>query len=446
MKRLIRIGLLVLVSSYIVLSAGFMLIRIPPTGPGVPIGEIVVFLGLGALFVIPRMAASFLGNSPTSFLFIFWAIGLCHLFIDGPNAGFWAFRDAAHLFETTYLWIGFWVAASSVSFDFLYKWMGITFRVATLCALTYPLRDVLAGVSPQISSAGAYSIPLFFAYLNMSSSVITGLMFSLSDNWSRHGAIFIWVSAAAVVLLVTLVQVRVAYLQLAIVTVMLFAYSPQSAGRWLRLMVIGVVGVLLFASLNLDLEGRLGTRFTLDFLLNHIQAIWGGGDGTVKDAADGVGLRLRWWQDVQDLVFSGPLHTLFGVGYGEPLTTFAGPEGDITREPHNSFISVMARYGLVGLAAFLYFQAHLVYTVIWLIRMSARLNLRKIYHFSLTALAFFGVNLLFSIVEGGFEVSYVAIPYYFMAGLIYGVRRNLLVTLSASSPIAASFVGEKSAI
>ncbi|WP_286881626.1 O-antigen ligase family protein [Sphingomonas sp.] len=414
-----------MVTGFVILNAGFMLLRLPPVGPGVPIGEIVVAIAIMMLMFDRRYLAAFVNRVPFVWLAVFWCIGLAHLAWDAPAIGFWAFRDAAHLFETVYLWIGFVIAFHVKSFEVLYRWFKVTLRLALVYALAYPFRETLSAWSPQISSAGAYTVPLFFSFINTSSSVIAGVVYSVLDRWSRHRLIFLVISVAALVVVIALLQVRVAYLQLAAVALILSIFSPKSIGRGLQISIICIVGVFLFAALDLDFEGRLGTKFTLDFLSNHVQAIWGGGDSTVQGAADGVGLRLRWWQDIQHLVFSDPVHSLFGIGFGSPLTTFEGPEGDITREPHNSFMSVLARYGSIGLTCFLFIQINLCLTLVKSLRLAQRLDSATTHHYLLTAATFFAANMLFSVVEGGFEVSYVAIPYYFLAGTVYGLSHQL---------------------
>ena len=421
----IQTSLLVFIGCYVILNSGFMLLRLPPTGPGVPLGELVVVYGVFTLLLARSKRVAFLNHAPFLPLALFWAIGTTHLVLDVPNHGFWAFRDAAHLFETMFMWLGFRMAAEADTFPRLHRWLAALCLLTLIYVALYPFRDTLSAFSPQVRSPGNYALPLFFTYNNVSSGAVMASVFFLLETRERYRNLKLGLVLVAIVVVVTLVQVRVAYLQFAAAIALLCVLSPRSLARFAMLMPVAAVGILAFASSGLEFEGRLGTKFTLDFLWNHVQAIWGGGDESVQAAADGVDLRLVWWTDAQRLIFSDVWHMFFGVGFGIPLTTFEGPDGDITREPHNSFVSVATRYGFVGLACFLAIQALLLRTLYQSCKFAQTAQMPRLKQFLVTCAVFFAANLLFSFVEGGFEVSFVAIPYYFLAGIVFGIGRNL---------------------
>ena len=191
---------------------------------------------------------------------------------------------------------------------------------------------------------------------------------------------------------------------------------------------MGVFGVLLIASvlaLDLNLPGRLGEQFSLEFLINHIQAIWGGGDARVRNAAEGVDLRLHWWTSTFNMVNAHWWTSLFGLGFGQPLTDFHATNGAVVREVHNSFVSVYGRMGPVGLLCFFVFHYSFFTSAVRLIRKFKAQNQWRLVVLVGGMLGMMSMQILFSIVEGGFEVTYVAVPYYFLGGVLMALHQRV---------------------
>src|SRR3546814_14730112 len=102
--------LLTMIAGYLILSYAFMLLRIPPIGFGVPLGELMlvfVLLGLNIPRVLSRMSAAAI---LAPFL-LWWGWGLTRLVFDAAAHGAWALRDATHLIESLYIGVGFSLAA-----------------------------------------------------------------------------------------------------------------------------------------------------------------------------------------------------------------------------------------------------------------------------------------------------------------------------------------------
>jgi len=134
---------------------------------------------------------------------------------------------------------------------------------------------------------------------------------------------------------------------------------------------------------------------------------------------------LGWWIKINhDLLRDLPTW-LFGLGYGIPLTPFRGISDDIVREPHNSFFSIYGRLGLFGIINFLIMQLTVIISAIRFILLSKRTGSSELHALAITLLCFLGVHLIYSFVEGGLEVSFVAVPYYFLAGVVVAQRGAL---------------------
>ena len=59
-------------------------------------------------------------------------------------------------------------------------------------------------------------------------------------------------------------------------------------------------------------------------------------------------------------MFQDPFSLLLGLGYGVALTDFYGASGAAVREPHNSYITVIARTGIVGAVCWVLIMLSLV--------------------------------------------------------------------------------------
>lgn len=87
--------------------------------------------------------------------------------------------------------------------------------------------------------------------------------------------------------------------------------------------------------------------FNLWFFIEHFLTIFGNESETFRGSAAGFEYRLKLWTYSIEMWLSTPQNFLFGVGFGIPLTNeFLGEL--VMREPHNSFISVIVRLGVLG--------------------------------------------------------------------------------------------------
>lgn len=419
---------LLLIATLMILNHGAMMIRFPPSeGAGLPLGEVFIALfGLTFVFELHR-TQSFGRVAPLYPLFGFWCVAAVQLLIGLPEHGFWAVRDASHAIETSFIWIGFVVAASTGFLKRFSQWLRIVLNLGIFYALLYPLRDVLSQFSPKIQAAGGYPVSLFFNYISAGLVPLTAATRLLLDRVSVLGIPAVVVAGAVIIYCVAVFQMRTTYLQLIALLMVMAAIRPRVALQISAGMLFGFVALVILLSLGIEITGRLGEKVSIDFLIQHFEAIWGvSGEGKVYDAARGVSQRFGWWLQIWNNLNSSASKLMFGLGYGIPLTDFYFIDDTRVREPHNSLISILARVGVVGLFFFVWLQLALAQVWLRTYRWCVQ-NGETLWKNNLLIIGvFFMLLWILSIGEDAFEKPYNAIVYYFLWGVVLRVNYEIM--------------------
>lgn len=420
LARLRSESLLFAIAAYMILDIGFMLLRVPPSGSvGVPIGEIIVML-FAATFVFDlHRVPSFAAVAPLVPILLWWSVGFTRAAIGLGEHGIWALRDASHLIDSTFIWIGFVVASVPGFMDRYARWLRLVVLIAAFYSFGYPFRETLGAFMPTVTAPAGYSVPIIFSYTSGTAVSITGAIGFLLDRTRLFGLPPVVLAGAVIVYAIVIFQMRSIYLQLAAIFLFLVVVRPAVFSRALVGMVLGAIALSVVLASGVEITGRLGEKFSFDFLLQHFAAIWGEkGEGALSGAAGGVGQRLDWWLKIWNNLTADAWSFLFGLGYGIPLTDFKGIGGVTVREPHNSMVSLGARLGLVGLVAFLWTHALLVRK--WCeLHAYFRRQGDIVWLNTITMMAIYILSVwVFSIGEDAFEKPFGAIPYYFFWGVM----------------------------
>lgn len=438
--------LLGLLSLYIVFNYGFMQVRIPPSvGSGIPIGELVLILSLltiNYLKLFPKLARTV---CLWPFI-IWWVFGIGTAFAGVPDYGMWALRDATHVIESLFLIVGFVFAAQPNAIGKFFRWLGMLSVFICIYALGYPFSDTLWRYSPVVIAGAGNQVPIFFTYTGTSAMVLFAISyFMLFSNYRGFQSNVLWVFITFMMgFTIFLFQARTVYLQV-IALLLLFALFKRRVFKS-GILILFVLAVFLITVPFLDLQitGRLGQDVSMDFIISHFMAIGGIESEGVEGAASGVGQRLTWWANIFDKLLYSVKTAIIGLGFGEPLTDFLVTGGVPVREPHNSYISIIGRLGLIGFISFVWM--HYLLIKVWRSahKMCIKINWQEGANRLLVLLIFFVLIWVNAIGEDAFEKPFFALPYYFFWGVvlrfyshlkngIIGPNENLQTT---SSPLA----------
>ena len=412
-----------MVGTYLILNVGFEMVRIPPVGPGIPVGEIVLAICLclmSSRVLLPLMARE-VWLLP---ILVWWSLSLVRALIDAKGTGIWAFRDASQAIESLYLIVGFWFASSEVNLRYFFRWIRRLLVAGAAYGLLYPLSEKLQDYSPQITGIGTGATPLFFSMSNAPAIMIWSSAWLLIDRPRGTRLTRDLLAGLLIAAAVAFGQSRSNYLQVLILGVVLFLVKRKAAAKWATTLVLGGLFIYIISISGLELKGREGQQISLDFIASHFESISGGGGEAQESAAAGVPLRIGWWKHIISQLESTPEKMIFGLGYGMPLTTFVGRTA-VTREPHNSYMSVIGRLGVSGLVMWVLMQFSL-YLAWWRSFKLCRRMQWTADQVNLLILLMFGIiTLVEAVGEAAMEVPFYAIPYYFFFGVMLRYGKHL---------------------
>lgn len=406
-----------IIGFYLLLNYGFMQIKLPP---GLPIGE---FILLVLLVVInhQRTLPAFI-KSRVFIPFAAWLIiGLIHTFIGTMQNGMLAIRDASHVIDSLYLYVGYAFGSNIEWVKMLGRRLPTILFWVFLYSLSYPFRFTLFDLSPKTVGFQDQPVNLLFYYINTPLVLMLGSAYFFSRFFNRTESAkdrqrAFWLGVINNAYILILFPSRTLYIQV----IALYGYfaSKMTALKLstLLMMILAPMAiiVLVFSS-GLQIHGRFGTEFRLSDFLQLFLEIFGGTDSDNVISSGNAG-RFVWWYEVFEKWTHSWVTVLFGVGYGVPLIEFGGIQNVVIREPHNDWISVLARGGLFVFLFYAWMQ--------WVI-LTRSLNINnflrnnKTFSSISTILLFIVIfTLIATIGEAPFVMSFYAIPFYFSAGVL----------------------------
>src|SRR5262249_43834387 len=237
-------------------------------------------------------------------------------------------------------------------------WLKPIIIIASVSGLLYLFEREVIAISPTLPGASGQPIAIFAPFATTGTMLLWGASLCVIQAQQGQAGHMrnVLLAGFLVAFALTVLQARTTYIQLLTLTGLMLVFRPRAV-RLLGIAVPVLFALLLVvAAFDLRISGRLTTEISLSFFTDHILSIFGIGQGSLAPSAEGVDLRLGWWNRLYDQLTADEVTLLTGLGYGIPLTNFSDPLGVTTREPHNSIVSTTARLGLIGLAAWLWMQ------------------------------------------------------------------------------------------
>ena len=417
---------LVVVFFLLLLDRGFSGISIGTGTTRVTLAETVILI---AFIANLNRNSRVLTASPLGLLLLVAAVApiAVHLLPGIEKYGVVAARDALHQVDMLAFFVGAGVCLTGYRLASWRIWRDRFWRCALLLGgaylVTFPMASEVLRYSPTVF-AYQQSIPIF-GYYPVGMVWWGMLALFMMPGLIGHGLKSAFVRLMLTVVFVVdfvLVQSRAMYVIAPFSSLLLlwWGYGRQA----LKLGLIAAAGLAAMVALDfgdVQLEGRVG-NLGLNTVVDQLLSISGGEHG-LQSGAFGVRQRAEWREKCLGL-WSSDLETMvFGVGYGMALTDFTtiGTEGNtvVVREPHNSFLSVLVRTGLVGFVPWVIFLGGMLWQTLRLAARQRNIDPGEAaYHHWLFLLII--SYLITALVEPIFEMPNLAVFLYFLLGTILG--------------------------
>lgn len=430
--------LFVLLAGYLLFDYAFMQLRLPPTGLGIPVGELFLIFAL----LTTDVPLALIKLSSVVYLLpflVWWVFGLARAVLGSTHYGLWALRDATQVLESLYLIVGFTIAGTFGAVEDLKRRLPMVLAFASIYGLAYPFQAQINAISPSLGGGMGERIPIFGDFVITATVILWTAFYCLVAPLENRilRRMRVPISGFLIAFVVLVIQSRTTYLQLLGIAVILAVFRRRALGSLLAAIPILFIVLGTITLFDLHIAGRLTDKITFSFLVAHVEAIFGIGinhAGNLGAAAEGVAMRLAWWEEIYGRLTADLGTLLTGLGYGIPLTHFRDDFGVIVREPHNSYISVVARLGVLGFVAWAWMQVELFKGWRRAYRGCRQAHWQDGETLLLMILAFAVLVLIDALGEDALEKPYHAIPLY----TLWGVALRIAYVLSAQASVRAS--------
>lgn len=431
-----QVLILVALSGYLLLSRGFENLTIHAGGVPIIISYGLIYASL-ALAALSRrqLIARALKEPPVVCMLALLVLAVMHLVVDIPSYGIWALRDSTMCLDGIFMLLGLAWAMKSNNSVFLARWMIGLFVVNLFYAYTMPWGEKMWSWTPV--SGVFLKVPLLGDFVGTGDLLVAGALFCIcvgSYLFPRPS----WLMPALALgqfLGVSITQGRRTYVGTAVVLVILVLFGE--AKKFAKLIILvpsALVVVFLVTTVGgLKISGRIG-EVNLDFLKAHLRSIETS-EGTPGSSREGR------FDMVDQALQHFYAHPVLGEGFGQPLLSdIDETNGTVTRMPHNSSVSYLARLGLIGFVIWIAFHFLLIKRFISVLRQRNTCADKRLSAFVLWLFLFYVLFMITSLVEGPFEFPSGAVPFYFFMGFALGLMRWHMSDKNMREPRAAAFV------
>jgi O-antigen ligase len=293
-------------------------------------------------------------GAPLWFMAAVIALACARLATDFFTYGNLAIRDFTSPVETLFLIVGYW-AMRQYGLKWAWRmWLGVSV-VVVLFGLLFPFIPP-EGMGPTVGLQ--QPVPLITANVGAAPAIVAALFLFIL----RFKSPFNWLMGAVCLAEVGIMQLKGIYIGLPLVTLALaLAGDKLKTGMPRRLgasMLFGILMLVIFAPFIPS--GRLGA-ISFDFFAKQMSGlVSGSGDNGGKSVSDRIEWQKNSWREQSSSVTS----MVWGMGLGKDLAKGFDAGGTASvRKPHNDYIEITARYGLLGLGLWLGLFASLVIPV-----------------------------------------------------------------------------------
>lgn len=411
----------ILVSSLFILNNGIYSSLVPP---GIPIG----IIGEAILFPI---LFYYLYLNKIKFNLIFIAIlflniqTIFSIYTSFQLYGIQTLRSATYIADLNYIFVGSVIAQDNIKRLFVPQVIWKILYIGSIYALLIPFVPLLINFSPVLPNFSGYSNTLFFNYQTSNLISYTFLFSQYFFPLKKINSTSKVISLISAFIITVFRSKRNNFSILLFNLFYVFFTNPKKIGKYLFFFIIFLAFLNLYFLLGFNFQGTTFSQIQgLDFFYKQFLSSFGIRSDAFSGAADGLYLRLDWWTNAFENLTSSFYTLVFGLGQGIPLTDFFSSQGVLVKDLHNSFLNILVRNGVVGFIVFIILYINLFKNLFHNILVSK--NYPICCNFYRTSFIFAASTLITSLTQNSLEISFIAIPFYFLLGLVgsYKLKPN----------------------
>lgn len=274
-----------------------------------------------------------------------FALLICiRLVFDIPVWGTLALRDASIALELFTVAVAYRAGLR----DGIERWAKYFAPIMVLVlgySLLYPWRGNLQAVSPIVGLQHSAHLLGDYAGVNFAAAAAALYFTALGRGWKR------FIAPLVMVILLPIFQARSLYIFFPLALLLLGLLMRQPLRILMRAAAVLTIGLLLAFAIgsSLHLAGRKGP-VTPSFFTANAQTLTGAegpAAGTITDRESFIHYTLRQWTRT-------PGTMIAGVGLGPDLTGSYQKGARRNRKPHDDYLEILAREGILGLSLYVW--------------------------------------------------------------------------------------------
>ena len=322
--------------------------------------------------------------------------------------GIIALRDASFVIDSVFILVALTFFLSNEVI--ILKILKICFFYCFFFIFFWYVKDSILFLSPKITSPIGSATNLFFNFstINITCGFFAFYSYIFLETKNKKLFFFIFFLIFSLIL----IPKRMIYLWYFSSFIYLYLIDKKNINLLFKLLIFIIFFYIL------DLVGvfsgiKIYDISLFDFFENHLLSTIPGYDITGKDdffrgTQSTVEWRIQTWTDTISNLTKTFYSFLFGAPFGVPLTNLYLDDGVITREPHNLYITIIARSGFIGFILF----SVLHYKILKILYLTYKKTL-EIQNKQLNKLMIlFSVYVLFIFTGGGISSSILSATYY----------------------------------
>ena len=340
-------------------------------------------------------------------LYIFFFVS--KIIIGFFKFGIIAIRDGTFVLDSFFLIILIGLVCQNMGYiNKIEKFFKICFLYSFFFILFWFIKENIIFLSPTITSPTGSKTNIFFNFSTINTTCAFFAFYSLIYLNKNNNLFFIFFLIFSIILQ----PKRMVYLWYLSSFIFLILIDSKNFKLLFKIFF------LLFLIYILDIFGltsflNIKDISIFEYLSNHIMSSMPGyaleNENEIFISTNAtVAWRLNEWLNVLEKVQSNIYNLLLGLDFGVPLTNFYNSQGIITREPHNLYITILARGGIIGSFLFLVLHVKILKILFSLIRENYNSYKKQIN--SLLLLVFNYVIFIF--IPGAVSSSILSATYY----------------------------------